>query len=48
MFAKLIENEEELEQAFAIRMKVFVEEQGVGPEVELDEYEDACKHVLVY
>ena len=48
MFVKIIENTEELDKAFAIRVKVFVEEQKVSAEVELDEYEPICKHVLVF
>jgi predicted GNAT family N-acyltransferase len=41
---------EQLNQCFTIRNKVFVEEQGVPAEIELDEYDhspDACAHTLV-
>ncbi|WP_138751227.1 GNAT family N-acetyltransferase [Paenibacillus sinopodophylli] len=43
-----ITNDEQLEEAFRIRKAVFVKEQGVAEEVELDEFEDAADHVLVY
>jgi predicted GNAT family N-acyltransferase len=36
-----------LEQAFAIRRKVFVEEQKVSEEEEF-EFEDACDHFLIF
>jgi predicted GNAT family N-acyltransferase len=41
---------EELNQCFTIRNKVFVEEQGVPADIEIDEYDvspDACAHTLV-
>lgn len=34
--------------ATAIRLKVFVEEQGVSPEVELDAQDGRCWHALAY
>lgn len=45
-----ITTEEELQKAFAIRKEVFVKEQGVPEENEIDEYDslDApCKHLLI-
>ncbi|WP_268821893.1 GNAT family N-acetyltransferase [Paenibacillus tarimensis] len=39
---------EDLEHAYRIRRKVFVEEQGVAAEVEIDEYESQADHILVY
>ncbi len=39
---------EQLEDAFQVRKAVFVKEQGVAEEVELDEYEEIAEHVLVY
>ncbi|WP_172199411.1 GNAT family N-acetyltransferase [Saccharibacillus qingshengii] len=45
-----ITTNEQLEQAFAIRREVFVDEQGVPLEDEFDEYDiqgGACKHLLV-
>jgi predicted GNAT family N-acyltransferase len=41
---------EELNQCFVIRKKVFVEEQGVPAEIEIDEFDaspDACSHFLL-
>lgn len=45
-----ITTEEQLEQAFVIRKKVFVEEQNVPEEEELDSYDiigGECSHVLL-
>ena len=42
----IIRDSEELEKAFAIRVEVFVDEQQVDPEIELDEFEDTATHVL--
>lgn len=39
---------EQLDEAFAIRMKVFVEEQGVPAEEELDEADKTAQHVLTF
>lgn len=39
MVVKLVETEEERQAAFAIRMRVFVQEQAVPAEEELDEYD---------
>lgn len=46
----LITNEDDLDQAFAIRKEVFVKEQGVPLSDEFDEFdqlEASCKHILV-
>jgi predicted GNAT family N-acyltransferase len=37
---------EELEAAFALRFAVFVEEQGVSPELELDAHETRSTHLV--
>jgi len=37
---------EEREQCFAVRLKVFVEEQKVPPEYEIDEYDKTALHFL--
>jgi predicted GNAT family N-acyltransferase len=45
-----IMTDENLQQAFEIRFKVFVEEQGVPRDLEMDEYDEspeACHHFLV-
>lgn len=43
-----ITNEQQYEQALEIRMVVFVQEQNVPPEIEVDEYENESIHVLAY
>ncbi len=43
-----ITEQSELELAFKIRKKVFVEGQGVPQENEIDDYEDEAEHILVY
>lgn len=51
MEAIVIRREEELQAAFQIRKKVFVEEQGVPLEDEFDEFDhlgELCGHILVY
>jgi len=45
-----VENTEQLQLAFDIRVEVFVKEQGVPRELELDEYDEspsACHHFIV-
>jgi predicted GNAT family N-acyltransferase len=46
--AKRITDANEREAAFEIRKKVFVDEQGVSIEEEMDEHEDAADHIVVY
>lgn len=48
MVVKHIIEKKDLEDAFYVRKAVFVEEQGVPLEHELDEYEDCSEHILVY
>ncbi|WP_027002455.1 GNAT family N-acetyltransferase [Hugenholtzia roseola] len=43
-----IQTPEDLEAAFEIRRVVFVEEQGVAPSEEYDEYETEAQHYLAY
>lgn len=45
-----VESESELADALAVRRAVFVDEQGVPEELELDEYDtvDAATHVVAY
>lgn len=47
MFSK-VNNQEMLEDCFYIRKKVFVEEQGVPEESEIDEYESESIHLIGY
>lgn len=44
--AELVTTQEQLEAAFEIRRKVFVEEQMVAAEEEYDEYENTSRHFL--
>jgi predicted GNAT family N-acyltransferase len=43
---KLVENKTELEQAFKIRIEVFVREQNVPEQIEIDEFDDIADHVI--
>lgn len=45
---KIVESPVEREQAFDIRRKVFVDEQGVPLHVEMDEFDDAAVHFIGY
>lgn len=38
---------EDRQKAYEVRRAVFVEEQGVPLDIEIDEYEDAAEHVVV-
>jgi predicted GNAT family N-acyltransferase len=49
MNSRHVRTEEELKQAFAVRKEVFVEEQHVPLDLEMDEYDisvDACRHFI--
>lgn len=48
IIVKKITNESQLQHAFKIRTTVFVEEQNVPPQDELDEYENTAVHFLAY
>ena len=43
-----VETKEQLDFAFAIRRKVFVDEQGVPEHLELDEHDKTADHFIVY
>ena len=43
---KLVETEEDMEAAVGIRFRVFVDEQSVPPEIELDEYDAHAIHAI--
>lgn len=46
----LVKTLEELKQCLAIRREVFIEEQGVSEDLEIDEMDaspDACDHILI-
>lgn len=48
MEVKVVENEQELAEAFSVRKIVFVEEQGVPVEEEIDQYEQDSVHFLLF
>ena len=43
---KLVESEADMEAAVGIRFRVFVDEQSVPPEIELDEYDAVATHAI--
>lgn len=43
---RLVETEQDMEAAVGIRFRVFVDEQSVPPEIELDEYDAVAIHAL--
>ncbi len=45
---KIVKSEQQLQQAFEVRRKVFVEEQGVPEHIELDEFDATAIHFIVY
>jgi predicted GNAT family N-acyltransferase len=45
---KRVSSQQELKQAFGIRMRVFVREQGVSEEIELDRDDKRALHFLAY
>ena len=48
MEIKVAETKELYDQCLDIRMKVFVDEQNVPPDIEVDEYEDVCTHFVLF
>ncbi|KXG43824.1 GNAT family N-acetyltransferase [Tepidibacillus decaturensis] len=45
---KLVTNQQELKDAFSIREVVFIDEQQVPKELEMDEYDNTATHFIVY
>ena len=43
---KLVETHHEMEACVALRLRVFVDEQGVPPDEELDEYDNSADHAV--
>ena len=43
---KRVETEQDMEAAVGIRFRVFVDEQSVPPEIELDEYDAVATHAI--
>lgn len=48
MILKIVENEKELNEAYSVRTIVFVEEQKVPVEEEIDQFEDEATHFVLY
>lgn len=48
MEVRLVTNKKELEDAYKVRKIVFVEEQNVPVELEMDEYEETAAHFVLY
>lgn len=48
MEVKVVNNEKELADAFEVRKKVFVDEQKVPVEEEIDQYEESATHFILY
>lgn len=48
MNTKIVNTKEELEHAYKVRMNVFVEEQNVPSEEELDELDASATHFITY
>ena len=46
VIVKLVETEADMEAAVGIRFRVFVDEQSVPPEIELDEYDAVATHAI--
>ncbi len=44
---RLVTTPEDMERCYTIRMEVFVEEQAVPPELEVDEADKTAKHALI-
>ncbi|SEN16245.1 Predicted N-acyltransferase, GNAT family [Mesobacillus persicus] len=48
MEVKVVSNDKELNDAFWVRKEVFVKEQNVPEEEEIDQYEDSASHFVLY
>ncbi|MDN3015045.1 GNAT family N-acetyltransferase [Paenibacillus sp. BSR1-1] len=48
MKVKVVQNQKELEDAYSVRKIVFVEEQNVPLEEEIDQYENEATHFVMY
>ena len=44
---KLVESDKELKEALQVRRRVFVEEQGISEDLELDGYDSEALHIVV-
>ncbi|MFD2639917.1 GNAT family N-acetyltransferase [Piscibacillus salipiscarius] len=48
MNIKLVDTKEQLEDAYQVRSEVFIKEQNVPPEIEVDEHESEAVHFVGY
>lgn len=48
MHVKVVETDEELMDAFSVRKKVFIDEQNVSEEEEIDQFESSSTHFVAY
>ncbi|WP_075981391.1 GNAT family N-acetyltransferase [Bacillus massilinigeriensis] len=48
MEIKIVSNDQELQDAFAVRREVFIHEQQVPEEEEIDQYENDSTHFVIY
>ncbi|WP_025151225.1 GNAT family N-acetyltransferase [Bacillus sp. H1a] len=48
MIVEIVKNQQQLEDAYAIRQKVFIEEQQVDVEEEIDEHDKTATHFVLY
>ncbi|WP_339228763.1 GNAT family N-acetyltransferase [Oceanobacillus sp. FSL K6-2867] len=48
MNLKTVETKKELQDAYQVRMEVFVDEQNVPPEEEIDDFEATATHFVMY
>jgi predicted GNAT family N-acyltransferase len=48
VYLKIVNSQKELEEAYSVRNRVFVEEQDVPAEEEIDQYEKDCTHFVLY
>ena len=45
---KILDSNEETEATRLLRIRVFVDEQGVPPDIEIDEFDDVAIHAVAY
>lgn len=48
MNVTLVNSEKQLKDAYAVRVRVFVDEQKVPPDEEIDQHEESATHFVVY
>lgn len=48
MEVKVVSNEQELQDAYSVRKQVFITEQNVPAEIEIDEHETEAAHFVLY